>query len=185
MTELSGELFRAPNGRPTALPGGELPDAEAGKACRGKQQHCGGRAARHASSGDSSPTRSASSWLLIEWNALLPPSERGEGWNASERFRARRLLGIHPMDAYLNDDLTSMLQACQTLDPTAGSMVGEVWNEVVSANDLPVLENQYQRLVEQKPAMDRDSAREHLIGVVRLEIEDSKKRPKSIRSGPS
>ncbi len=75
------------------------------------------------------------------------------------------------MDAYLDDDFTSMLQACQTLDPTAGSLVSEVWNEVVSANDLPVLENQYQRLVGQKPAMDRDSAREHLIGVVHLEIE--------------
>ncbi len=82
-----------------------------------------------------------------------------------------RLLGIHPMDAYLNDDLTSMLYSCQTLDPTAGSLVSEVWNEVVSANDLPVLENRYQRLVEQRPAMDRDAAREHLIGVVRLEVE--------------
>ena len=82
-----------------------------------------------------------------------------------------RLLGIHPMDAYLNDDLTSMLHSCQTLDPTAGSLVSEVWNEVVSANDLPVLEQQYQRLIEQRRAMDRDSAREHLIGVVRLEIE--------------
>ena len=84
---------------------------------------------------------------------------------------AMRLLGIHPMEAYLSDDLTSMLQACQTLDPTAGSLVGEVWNEVVSANDLPVIENQYQQRVEQRPAMDRERAREHLIGVVRTEIE--------------
>ena len=82
-----------------------------------------------------------------------------------------RLMGIHPMDAYLNDDLTSMLQACQTLDPTAGSLVSELWNDVVSANDLPVLENEYQRRIGQMPAMDRESAREHLIGVVRTEIE--------------
>ena len=74
-------------------------------------------------------------------------------------------------DAYLDDDLTAMLQACQTLDPTAGSLVSEVWNEVVSANDLPVLENGIQRRIGRKPAMDRDRVREHLIGVVRLEIE--------------
>ena len=55
--------------------------------------------------------------------------------------------GFARMDAYLNDDLTSMLQACQTLDPTAGSLVAEVWNEVVSANDLPVLEDQYGRRI--------------------------------------
>ncbi len=170
VTELSGELFRAPNGRPTALPQSELPDAEAGKASKGKYVAAGderpGRVLRGLESNEFGV-----SWLLIEWNALLAPIERGEGWNASERFRATRLLGIHPMDAYLNDDLTSMLQACQTLDPTAGCLVSEVWNGVVSANDLPALENQYQRLVEQRPTMDRDAAREHLIGMVRLEVE--------------
>jgi hypothetical protein len=170
LTELSGELFRAPNGRPTALPRGELPDAEAGKACKGKLDVAGEeRPARVLRRLESNPL--GVGWLLFEWNALLAPIERGEGWNASERFRVMRLLGIHPMDAYLSDDFTAMLQACQTLDPTAGSLVGEVWNEVVSANDLPVLEYQYRRKVEQKPAMDRDSAREHLIGVARLEIE--------------
>ena len=52
----------------------------------------------------------------------------GRGMECIGALRTMRLLGIHPMDAYLNDDLTSMLQACQTLDPTAGSLVSEVWN---------------------------------------------------------
>ena len=108
VTELAGELFRAPNGRPTALPRGELPDAEAGKACKGKLDAAGDmRPARVVRRLEANPL--GVGWLLSEWNALLAPIERGEGWNASERFRAMRLLGIHPMDAYLNDDLTSML----------------------------------------------------------------------------
>ncbi len=170
VTDLAGELFHAPNGRPTALPRGELLDAEAGKACKGRLDDAGEKRPRAVVRRlESNPL--GVGWLLIEWNALLAPIERGEGWNASERFRAMRLLGIHPMDAYLNDDLTAMLYSCQTLDPTAGCLVSEVWNEVVSANELPVLENQYQQLVEQRPAMDRESAREHLIGVVHAEIE--------------
>ena len=156
-TELSEELFRAPNGRPTALPGGELPDAEAGQACRTKTN----------TAADESPARVLRrlelnpigvSWLLMEWEALNSPLQRGEGWNAAERFRARRLLGINPVGAYFDDHLTRLLQACQTLEPTAGSMVAEVWNEVVSATDLPVLEEQYGRRIALEPAMDRETA---------------------------
>ena len=83
----------------------------------------------------------------------------------------RRLLGIHPVGAYFDDHLTRLLQACQTLDPTAGSMVAEVWNEVVSATDLPVLEEQYRQRIALEPAMDRETALQHLIGVIRLEVE--------------
>ncbi len=170
VTELSEELFRAPNGRPTVVPGGELPVAEAGKACRGKVNAAGevppACVLRRI---ESNPF--GVHWLLIEWRTLLAPLERGEAWNGSERFRARRLLGIHPVGAYLNDDLTLLFQACQTLDPMAGSMVSELWNEVVSADDLPVLEDQYQRLIGQKLPMDRETARQHLVGVIRLETD--------------
>ena len=78
-----------------------------------------------------------------------------------------------------------MLQACQTLDPTAGSLVTEVWNEVVSANDLPVIENQYGRRVEQRPAMDRETARQHLIGVIRVEIERLEEKEQEHQDGRS
>ncbi len=167
LTELSAQLFRASNGRPTVVPRGALPGAQTGN---GKLHAAGEmRPAQVVRKLESNPL--GVSWLLIEWNALLAPIERGRAWSASERFRVTRLMGIHPMDAYLSDGLTSMLQACQTLDPTAGSLVSELWNEVVSANDLPALENEYQGLIGQKPVMDRDSAREHLIAVVRAEIE--------------
>jgi hypothetical protein len=170
VTELSEELFRAPNERPTALPGGELPDAEAGKAF-GRKVNAAGEAPPACVLRRLESNPFGVHWLLMEFDSLSAPLQRGEGWNGSERFRARRLLGIHPEGAYLNDDLTLLFQACQTLDPTAGSMVSELWNQVVSANDLPVLENQYQRLVGLKPAMDRETARQHLIGVVRLETD--------------
>jgi hypothetical protein len=169
-TELSEELFRAPNGRPTALPGGELPDAEAGQACRTKSNTATEESPARVLRGlESSPI--GVSWLLMEWEALNSPLLRGEGWNAAERFRARRLLGIHPVGAYFDDHLTRLLQACQTLEPTAGSMVAEVWNEVVSATDLPALEEQYGRRIALEPAMDRETALQHLIGVIRLEVE--------------
>ena len=169
-TELSEELFRAPNGRPTALPGGELPDAEAGQACRTKPNTAAEESPARVLRGlESIPI--GVSWLLMEWESLNSPLQRGEGWNAAERFRARRLLGIHPVGAYFDEHLTSLLQACQTLDPTAGSMVAEVWNEVVSATDLPVLEEQYGRRIAVQPAMDRETAIQHLIGVIRLEVE--------------
>ena len=92
-TELSEELFRAPNGRPTALPGGELPDAEAGQACRTKTN----------TAAEESPARVLRrlelnpigvSWLLMEWETLNSPLQRGEGWNAAERFRATGCSGF-------------------------------------------------------------------------------------------
>ncbi len=69
-TELAAELYRAPNGRPTVLPRGELPDAEAGKACKGKLDGAGQkRPAGVVRRLESNPL--GVGWLLIEWNALL------------------------------------------------------------------------------------------------------------------
>ena len=85
VTELSAELFCAPNGRPTVLPRGEMPDAEKGEAGKGKLDAAGEkRPAVVVRTLESNPL--GINWLIIEWNALLAPIERGEGWNASERF---------------------------------------------------------------------------------------------------
>ena len=108
--------------------------------------------------------------LLSEWHTLEAPLQQGEAWGAAERFRAFRLLGIDASDALLDTQLTSLLHACEVLDPAAGSLVGELWGELVSANDLPMIENQYRRNVEFRRAMDRDSAKEHLIALVRGQI---------------
>ncbi len=165
--ELSQSLFRAPYGRPAACPRGIMPDAEAGKAWPGNYDL------------DDRPRLviirlEANSFgplqLLNEWHTLEAPLQRGEGWNASERFRAFRLLGIHPIDAMLDTKLTSLLRACEVLDPAAGSLVGEVWNELVSATDLPEIENQYRQAIAYRPAMDRETAREHLISIVQGQV---------------
>ena len=78
LTELAGELFRAPNGRPTALPRGELPDAEASKACKGKPDAAGDmRPAGVVRRLESNPL--GVGWLLIEWNATAGADRAGRG----------------------------------------------------------------------------------------------------------
>jgi hypothetical protein len=84
LIELAGELFRAPNGRPTALPRGELLDEEAGKACKGKLDAAGEeRPAGVVRKLESNPL--GVGLLLIEWNALLGRlSEARDGTHRSD-----------------------------------------------------------------------------------------------------
>ena len=91
-------------------------------------------------------------------------------WRAPERFRAFRLLGIHPSDALFTSELTSLLQACETLDPGAGSLVAEVWNEVVSAEALPALIETYERESRHSRAWNETAARQYLLRVVETAI---------------
>ena len=63
-------------------------------------------------------------------------------------------------------ELAMTLQACQVLDPDAGSLVGEVWNEGVSADALPVLEAMYQREIRAMAVLDEAAARQHLLDIV-------------------
>ena len=58
----------------------------------------------------------------------------------------------------MNTELASIIQACQTIDPDAGSLAGEVWNELVPKDALPALEAQYQREVAHLPELDQDGA---------------------------
>ena len=52
-----------------------------------------------------------------------------------------------------------LLLACQTLDPGAGSLIGEIWNECVPLDALPVLEGMYEQAIGYEAAMDKDAAR--------------------------
>ena len=63
----------------------------------------------------------------------------------------------------MNTDLASIIQACQAIDPDAGSLAGEVWNEFVPKDALPELEAQYQREVAHLPALDHDGGRKYLL----------------------
>ena len=156
-------LFRAPYGRPVACPTAELPEGEAAKTWQGNFE-----AADHPSLIVKRMEDSGLGclWLFTRWDELRAMVEMGPGWRAPERFRAFRLLGIHAIDAYMTADLASLLQACQVLDPTAGSLVSEIWNELVPADVLPALEETYQQQVRYLPAMDQDAAREYLLAVV-------------------
>jgi hypothetical protein len=162
--ELAQILLRTPFGRAAEYPHGILPDREAAKVwtgCFESNDHPAQVIRRLEAN------RFGVLWLLEQWDSLDSPLQRGEKWGAAERFRACRLLGIHAIDARLNTELTSLLYACQVLDPEAGSVVSEVWGELVSATDLPQIENRYRQLIECEPVMDQDAAREHLIAVVR------------------
>ena len=75
-------------------------------------------------------------------------------WYEPERFRAFRLLRIHASDAYLDTKLACLMQACQVLDPDAGVLAGEVWNELVPADELAELEEIYQRAIRRRAAPD-------------------------------
>jgi hypothetical protein len=110
--------------------------------------------------------------LFQLWKELRASLENGAGcWGAAERFRVFRLLSIHPIDAYITAELASMLQACQVLDPDAGSLVGEVWNEFVSADALTALEKRYQAEIAHLARPDQDGARAYLLEIATREMD--------------
>ncbi len=75
LTELSAQLFRAPNGRPTVLPRGELLEPQTGN---GKLDVAGEmRPAKVVRNLESNPL--GVRWLLIEWHALLRRSSEARG----------------------------------------------------------------------------------------------------------
>jgi hypothetical protein len=167
--ELARVLFRPPNGRPTALPCAH----SAGADPEGSNAQSGTFEMEvHPSKviGRLTSTALGCRWLLEFWSELRSSLEKA-GWNAAERFRAFRLLGIHPSTTYMNAELASIIQACQVIDPDAGSLAGEVWYELVPKDALPALEAMYQREVAHLPAIDLDGARKCLL--LRIELETS------------
>ena len=202
VAELACRLFRAPYGRPAALPcaqgTGTDPDGDSTRVGmidreEGRRAEDGGRRIEGKSAfagtidSDDHPakviSRMASTafgcrWLLELWSELQTSLDRA-GWRTAERFRAFRLMGIHPSNTYMNRELASIIQACQAIDPDAGSLVGEVWNELVPKDLLPALEAQYQREVAHLPALDQDGARKCLLTRIEQEttlIEEKLKR---------
>jgi hypothetical protein len=163
VTGCSQILFRAPYGRPVACPAAEMPDGEGAKTWQGKFE-AGDHPALVIKRMEGNGLGCL--WLRERWEELGVIVERGASWRVPERFRAFRLLGIHAIDAYMTAELASLLQACGVLDPTAGSLVSEIWNELVSADDLAGLEEAYQQQIRYTPSMDEDSAREHLLTIV-------------------
>ena len=110
-------------------------------------------------------------WLIERWKELEASLERDGAWHRPERFRAFRLLRIRPSDAYFNDGLILFLQACQVLDPGAGSLMGELWNELVTPLTLASLEEAFQRVIRQSAVPDQAAAREELQRTIDGEVE--------------
>jgi hypothetical protein len=161
-------LLRAPHGRPTALPLTEQAQEKEEADTTPREFDV----ADHPSLLIGAMVESESGCLALDqlWRELRENLEHGPGcWGAPERFRVFRLLGIHPIDAYITVDLASMLQACQVLDPDAGSLVGEVWNEFVSAEALTALEKRYQAVIAHLARPDQDGARAYLMEIVARE----------------
>ena len=88
------------------------------------------------------------------------------------------------MDTYMNQGVALLLQACRVLDPEAGSLVGEVWNEGVSAFELPELEAMYQRAICNAPVLDKDGG-ESTCWRSSTNIQHRSRRPwRTIGNGP-
>jgi hypothetical protein len=166
VAELALRLFRRPNGRPDARDAGA--DGTGCKSWQGSfdpADHPARLVGRLEGTGE------GCQWLIDRFGELLAVLESDRVWYAPERFRAFRLLRIHASDAYLDTKLAFLMQACQALDPEAGSLVGEVWNELVPAKELPELEEIYQRAIRRRAAPDHAAAREQLLKIVRGELE--------------
>jgi hypothetical protein len=158
-------LLRAPGGRPTVFPcAPKADDLEVNARAREKEfkeaDHplCVMKRLKNSELG--------CRCIVQLWSELLASLEKPEGyWIAPERFRVFRLLGFHATNAYMTEELALILKACRVLDPDAGSLVGEVWNDLVPADSLTSLEWMYQREIAHSPAMDQEAAREYLLEI--------------------
>ena len=108
--------------------------------------------------------------LLELWSELDLALDE-EGWRMPERFREFRLMGIHPSDAYMTTEMASFIQACQAIDPGAGSLVNEIWNDCVPKDKWPELEAMYQRKLAYLPAIDRDGGRQYLREIITRRVD--------------
>ena len=103
--------------------------------------------------------RAGCEWLIEHWIELSEMLEKGEAWEARERFIAIRLLRMDPMDALDAKPLTTLLRACQAVDPQAGDLVKEL---------LPTTHSAATRLL---PPADEAAARLELTAIAGSEIE--------------
>ena len=166
--ELLQRLFRAPFGRPAACPYHNSADAQTAHAVTGEFDY-----ADHPKRlvGQLEATLPGCKLLLDQWTELTNTLQQGLGWEAPERFRALRLLGMHPIDLFMNEKTARLFQALEVLDPRGGSLVAEFWNEVVTADALPDLLAQYQRKIGHGHAPDQEAARRHVLNFVRWETD--------------
>ncbi len=165
---LTIRLMRAPFGRPTALPFGERLEGQAPS-----KQVQGFEDADHPKNITRALEASGPGckWLLKRWGELeeMLGDEKELAWEAPERFRAYRLLGIHWSNATFSSELTELFRACEVIDPGAGSLAGEIWNEFLPTDGRALIEKMYQRAMSEVREMDLATARAHLLKIIKRE----------------
>ena len=109
-------------------------------------------------------------WLLEKWKELLELLEEGQSWKANERFMALRMLRLNTLDVMHAEAITSILQACQALEPGSSRLVEEFWNELVAAKEGWSLERLQGWMRETPPPADEAAARLELIEIVQVEV---------------
>jgi hypothetical protein len=112
-------------------------------------------------------------WLLDRWNELktVMESERLGSWQAPERFKAIRLLRLDARDVMLAPAVIVILQACQALDPDAGELVDEYWNELRASNPDWSIERLRAWVPEIALPADAADARQELAEIVKRETD--------------
>jgi hypothetical protein len=95
-------------------------------------------------------------WLLEQWAGLRDLLERGVPWLASDKLKAARLLGRHPLDARDEADVARVYLACHVLYKSGGSPFQEIVDDL-PADEAPVYEfalqtRLYDKLMPKDPA---------------------------------
>ena len=79
-------------------------------------------------------------WLLSQWADLRALLEQGVPWLASDKLKAVRLLGRHPIDAFEITDVARVYLASHVLVNQEGDPFQEILNEL-SADEVPTYES--------------------------------------------
>jgi hypothetical protein len=111
-------------------------------------------------------------WLLGRWNELKAVIEDERlAWQAPERFKAIRLLGIDSRDVMDAPAVIAILQACEMLDPDAGGLVDGFRNELPAANASWSMEQLREWVPEMSLPADQAAARQELAEIVNSHTE--------------
>ena len=97
--------------------------------------------------------------------ASIEPRERRL---ANARAISRVPAAGNPPEQCLYDHGTGVTAPClpDATDPDAGSLVGEIWGDLVPRDALPELEASYQSEIARMPALDHDAARQYLSALI-------------------
>jgi hypothetical protein len=167
VADLTQRLFRIPRGRLADHARAESRQARQGDSWPGVFDD-----ADHPARlvGQLESTGAGCQWLLDRWNDLGEILEKGRIWRGTDRFKAMRLLRVHPIDVLDTPELTELLQACQVLDPHAGDLVNDLWKGLVSADAARSFEQLFAGRNDRPEPLDEASARQYLLKVVKREM---------------